>query len=202
MALTGYTNKTYKNLQLNAGMFVKSFNPEVDDIATAKILGATQGGGNFTAIPEMRAIELDGVRGVAVGMQVIDSWEVKLTTTLKEMTAENFKLALASGKITKATGEEKYDKITANNNLSDADYIDNVCWLGTLAGSSEPVCILVKNVLNTNGLNFTFEDKGDGSIEIELTGHYSADSLDSPPFTIYTPKEASLPASQSFTEEY
>lgn len=187
--LTGFNKETSKNLQLNAGMFVKNFDPIKDTIETATILGATQGGGTFTATPELRPIDIDGVRGTAIGMQVLDSWEVKMTTTLKEATAENFKLALASGAIKKADELEKYDTITAKNYIDDSDYIANVCWLGTISGSSEPIVIQLLNVLNTNGLNFTFEDKGEGSIELELMAHYSPENLDTPPFVIYTPKK-------------
>lgn len=187
--LTGFSDTTAQNLQLNAGMFVKNYDPETGTLETATILGATQGGGTFTAVPEMRGIEVDGVRGIAKGMQVLDSWEVKMTTTLKEVTAENFKLALASGKVTPAESEGKYDVITANNFIADEDYIDNICWLGTISGSSEPICIRMFNVLNTNGLSFTFEDKGEGSIGLELMAHYDPTNLDSAPFKIYTPKK-------------
>ena len=184
--LSGFNKNTSQNLQLNAGMFVKDYDPLTGTLETATILGATSGGGTFTAVPEMRAIEVDGVRGVAKGMQVLDSWEIKMTTTLKESTAENFKLALASAKVTQDE-TNKYEVITANNFIDDTDYIPNVCWLGTISGSDKPICIKIMNVLNTNGLNFTFEDKGEGSIALELMAHYDSENLDSPPFEIYVP---------------
>lgn len=185
--LSGYSADTSKNLQLNAGMFVMNFDPLTGELASAKTLGATKGGGTFTAIPEMRKIEVDGVRGTAKGMQVIDSWEVKMSTTLMETTKENLKLALASGDIT--SGEEGNNEIiTARNYIDDGDYIDNICWLGTLAGSDKPICIQILNVINTNGLNFTFADKSEGAISLELMAHYGADELDTAPFKIYYPK--------------
>ena len=49
------------------------------------------------------------------------------------------------------------------------------------------------NVLNGTGLNFTFEDKGEGSMALELMGHYDSENLDKPPFEIYVPIVTTTP---------
>ena len=192
--LNGFTANTATNLQLDAGIFVRgladpsTFNGTVT--TPAKTIGATSGGGSFTAIPKFRNIfeDLDGARGVYKGGQVIDSWEIKLTTTIKEMTAENLKLALACADTTSAEPEGKYDTTTARLEVKDTDYLDNFCFIGTINGQDTPVIIEIKNVLNMNGLNLIVADKSTGSVSLELQAHFDLSKPDKVPFKIYTPK--------------
>lgn len=204
--LNAFTPNTAKNLQLDAGVFLKSVKDvqalgkliseikeeeTFDDILPegSEKLGATSGGGSFTAIPEMRNTfeNIDGARGTYVGGNKIDNWEIKLTTTLAETTADNFKLALCASDIKKAGEPELYDEITARSYIEDSDYIDNICWLGTQQGSNIPVIIEIKNVINNNGLNFTFADKDNGKTEVELSGNKTMGNSDEVPFKIYVP---------------
>lgn len=192
--LNGFTPNTAKNLQLDAGILVRgladpsTFNGVLT--SPAKSIGATSGGGSFTAVPEMRNIfeDLDGARGNYKDGNVIDSWEIKLTATLKEITAENFKLALAAADTTTAVSSSKYDTTEARLEIKTTDYLDNLCWIGTLNGSTTPIIIELKNVLNINGLNFTFADKSTGGVELELQAHLDITASDIVPFKIYTPK--------------
>lgn len=192
--LNGFTPQTAQNLQLDAGIFVRGLADPSKFTGTvttpAKTIGATSGGGSFTAIPTFRNIfeDLDGARGVYKGGQVIDSWEIKLTTTIKEMTAENLKLALACADTTSAELEGKYDTTTARLEVKDTDYLDNFCFIGTINGQDTPVIIEMKNVLNMNGLNLTVADKATGSVSLELQAHFDLSKPDEVPFKIYTPK--------------
>lgn len=192
--LNGFTANTATNLQLDAGIFVRGLADPSSFTGTvttpAKTIGATSGGGSFTAIPTFRNIfeDLDGARGVYKGGQVIDSWEIKLTTTIKEMTAENLKLALACADTTSAEPEGKYDTTTARLEVKDTDYLDNFCFIGTINGQDTPVIIEMKNVLNMNGLNLTVADKSTGSVSLELQAHFDLSKPEEVPFKIYTPK--------------
>jgi hypothetical protein len=181
---TGYNSNTAKHLLLDAGAVYKNF-----DIATmtGTLLGATQGGNEFSAQPNMRKIEIDGVKGDAKGLSVVDNWEVRLTTNILEMTADNIATALATGQIDTTTNDT-FDIITAKNDISVSDYIDNIAFVGRLTGSSNPVIIIVKNAVNTDGLSFAAEDSGEAVMQVTFTGHYDADDLDTPPFEIYYPK--------------
>ncbi len=194
---SGYTNRTMENLLLDAGAFFKDFayeeggtsNDTFDSaVAAGKLIGATQGGGEFSAAASIRQIEVDGVKGRAKGMEVIDSWDVYLKATVLEATAETIKAAL--GAATVDTGaDEKYDVITGNAAIDPDDYLDNVTWVGTLSGSDEPVIIQVYNSLSTEGLKITMKDKGETTIPMTFYGHYSQEDLDSPPYKILYPKK-------------
>ena len=191
--LNGLTKDTAKNLQLDAGIIVTGLASAENfsgELSGATLLGATIGGGSFVVETEVRNLfeDLDGARGNYKEGNVIDSYNVVLTTTVAEMTAKNIKLALGAADTTTKQGTGTNVDITkARMTIKAEDYIDNVCWLGSLNGSDKPMIIELKNVMNTNGLNFTFEDKGKGKIELELKAHFDLTKPEEVPFAIYTP---------------
>lgn len=194
---SGFTKNTQEHLLLDAGAFFKNFTYEPGGkendtfdkaVAAGKLLGATKGGGEFSAIPAVRQIEVDGVKGRAKGLEVIDSWDVYLKATILEATANSIKASLCAAAVD-SESDETYDVITGNAAIAVDDYIDNVTWVGTLSGSDEPVIIQVYNALNTDGLKLTVQDKNEATIPMTFYGHYTQDDLDSPPFKIFYPKK-------------
>lgn len=189
---SGFTADTSKRLLLDAGAFFKNFEVGTDTFDSAvsggKLIGATQGGGTFSAIPTIRRIEIDGVKGAAKGLEAIDEWVVTLTANVKEVSEDVIVAALASG--ASASGSAGYNKITAANYIELTDYIDNITWVGKLSGTDTPVIIQVKNALSTGGLTLQTQDKNEAVLALTFTGHYDADDLDSPPFEIHYPTGA------------
>lgn len=180
--LTGLRPETFENLQLNAGVFLKNFNhsdiADVDALENAvlaaleagtDILGATIGGGTFQATPETRSIEVDGMRYQFKGSTIVDSWNIRLTGTMKEITPENFKDALISADITN-NGAKKVVRVRTD--IEDGDYIPTLCWVGDT--SKGAVLIELSNALNTTGANFTFTDKGEGTLPFEFVAHQAS----------------------------
>lgn len=188
---SGYTNKTPEHLVLDAGAFFKNYDVETDDfqkaVTAGKLIGATRGGGEFSAVPSVRQIEVDGIKGRAKGLETIDTWDVYIKANVLEITKESLKLALGASEIDETTNE-KYSIIKGKNNIELADYLDNVTWIGTLSGSDEPVIIQVENALNTDGLKLTMTDKSEGVIAMTFYGHYEQSSLNTPPYKVYYPK--------------
>ena len=194
MAFTGVTANTAKHLQLDAGAFFKNFDPATDTFASAssKLIGATAGGGSFAAIPTIRRIEVDGLKGATKGYEALDEWQVTLTANVKELTVGALELALTTGSHTSvkspsSEASNNYEKIVAANDIADSNYNTNVTWVGRLSGSNLPIIIVVKNALATNGLTLTTADKSEGVVAMTLTGHYTVSDLDTPPFEIYYP---------------
>ena len=203
--LSAFTKNTAKNMQLDAGLLVRGLTDILNfngTIADEKKLGATSGGASFSATPEMRNIfeGIDGAKGNYKDGNVIDNWEITLTATVKEMTAKNLQLAMATADI--KSDDDKFDVLTPRMEVKSTDYIDNICWLGTMNGSSEPMIIELKNVMNTNGISFTAEDKGSGSVELELKAHFDLSKPDEVPFNIYFPKQGRAMSMAEFVEEY
>ena len=139
---TALRPKTFKNLQLNAGVFLVDFDYSTATDATSlaalisaaleddtKLLGATTGGGTFVCTPEERQIEADGMRAPFVGSTVNDGWTVKLTGTMKEITPQNFADALVSADVTDESSG-KVHKVRIRTSIKDTDYIEKFCWIG------------------------------------------------------------------------
>lgn len=191
-AKSGFNKETKKNLLTGAGAFFKNFNIGVDTYESAKLagkmLGATQGGGEFKATPSIRQIEVDGVAGRAQGLEVIDSWEVSMVMNLLETTEESLKLALGVASIDGDTNG-LYNIVQGNNEITDEHYIENITFIGTITGSNQPVIIQLFNALSTDGLSLKTEDKKEAVLAVTVYGHYTEDDLDTPPFKIYYPKK-------------
>lgn len=177
--VTGLTPTTFKNLQLNAGVFLKGFEYDsatdadalVDLVLAALesregVLGATRGGGTFTCTPTTRNIEADGKRSEFVGSTVNNGWTVRLSTTLLEITPENFVLALPGAEISE-NGNVK--TVTVRTEIQDADYIPTLCWIGDT--SEGLVLIELDNALNIDGASFTFTDRGEGTLPVNFMAH-------------------------------
>ena len=188
---SGFTTETAKSLLLNAGAYFKNYDVSTDDFDSAvvagKLIGATKGGGEFSAVPEIRQIEVDGVAGRAKGLETIDSWDIYLKANVLEVKEATIQSGLAASSVDTSTNID-YDIITASNNLEVSDYIDNITWVGTLSGSDKPVIIQIFNALNTEGLKFSTTDKAEATISLTFYAHYTQDDLDTPPFKIYYPK--------------
>lgn len=203
---SGYTTETAKSLLLDAGAFFKNFYVGDDTFQSAvesgKLLGATQGGGNFSAIPTIRRIEIDGIKGAAKGMEVIDEWIVTLTANVKEVKETTIRTALVASDVDTVTNSD-YTIITAKNEIVLNDYIDNITWVGKLSGTHDPVIIQVYNAISTGGLTFNTIDKAEAVIAMTFTGHYEDVDLDTPPFKIYYPKPITntvVPTSATFNK--
>lgn len=198
--ITGLRPETFDNLQLNAGVFLVNFDASTfTNAATLEeailaaleegtnILGATIGGGSFAAEPSIRQIEADGMRYPIIGSTVNDMWTVKLSTTLKEVTPDNFKRALISCDMD--TSKENVTVLTVRTDIEESDYIPKLSWVGDTSRGF--VLIELDNALNLTGATFTFTDKGEGTLPVEFQAHLSdLTQMDKAPFRIYFFDEA------------
>jgi hypothetical protein len=180
--ITGLRPETFENLQLNAGVFLRNFDyskiETVDALEEAilaalesggdKILGATIGGGSFQMTPSIRNIEADGMRYPIIGSTVNDMWTVKLTGTMKECRPQNFKDALICADMTTNT-TGNITTLKVRTDIEASDYIESLCWVGDT--SKGFVMIDLLNALNLTGANFTFTDKGEGTLPFEFQAH-------------------------------
>lgn len=182
--ITAVRTQTFKNLQLNAGAFlvgfdystIKSLSALKTALATAladesKTLGATRGGGTFTAAPEARNIEADGKRYEFKGSTVFDSWSISMTGTLIEITPENMQRILATADVT-GDASSGIKTIRVRTDVKDDDYLSSVVWVGDT--SKGAMLIKLENALNTAGATLTITDKGEGTLPFEFYAHQSS----------------------------
>lgn len=195
MALLSAFNKdTANNLQLDAGIICKGitnpYKPTESELKT-KCIGATSGGAEFEVTPEITNIfeDLDDAKGKYKGGVEITNIDIVFSFTMKEMTAENFKLAMGCADITKVEANQ----LSSNNlphtllkprlEIKDEDFIDNICWYGRKR-NGEKVCIVLHNVFNEGGLNYTSESAGKGSLEVELHAFFDLSNPDKVPYEV------------------
>ena len=196
--MTGYTESTMINRQTGAGAYFKNFNVETDTFSSAveagKLLGATQGGGTFTAKPTITPVEVDGIPSDAMGMEEVEGWEVSLQATFLEIKPELIKKVLGAATQVNAVGG-KYKKLQGKMNIDPEDYENNITFLGDMAGYDDPVIIQVYNALSTDGLSLNPQDKKSSTISTTFKGHVSPTDYAVPPFAIFIPvKGATLQA--------
>ena len=180
---TGLTSRTIKSLQLNAGVLLTAYT-KGEDIAEEDILGATRGGGSFTAVPTVHQAAVDGAPTYTKGLERVDDWVVTLNATMIEVNDEAISRALGVGVVKTETGSgtTKDTVSTVKRAENDADYKD-LYWVGDLS-NGQNVVIKIKNALNTSGFNLTFTDRGEGTYALALIGHFTTDDLDTAPFDL------------------
>jgi len=184
MAVTtnGFTSSTPQRYLLDAGAIY--YNLDYATL-TGTLLGATSGGNELVITPELRQTEVDGIKGRHVGGQHIVTEDVQLTVNLKEWTASNLAKAIAGTTIDTAT-DLNYDIVESKGKIEDADYLDNITFVGKLSGNDDPVIIQLFNVLSLEGLSVTFEDNNEAVLPIVFGAHH--DGTGASPYKIYFPK--------------
>ena len=180
---TGLTDRTIVNLQLNAGVLLTLYT-KGGDIEEDDILGATRGGGSFIAVPTVHQAAVDGAPTYTKGLERVDDWVITLNTTMVELNDDAVSRALSVGVVKSETGSgtTKDTVFTVKRTVNDADYKD-LYWVGDLS-NGQNVVIKIKNALNTNGLNLTFSDRGEGTYTLALIGHFTTADLDTAPFDL------------------
>lgn len=180
---TGLTDRTIVNLQLNAGVLLTKYTKGTD-IEEDDIIGATRGGGSFTAVPTVHQAAVDGAPTYTKGLERVDDWVITLNATMVELNDEAVSRALGVGVVKTETGSgtTKDTVFTVKRTVNDADYKD-LYWVGDLS-NGQNVVIKIKNALNTSGLNLTFSDRGEGTYALALIGHFTTDDLDTAPFEL------------------
>jgi len=176
--LTGLTANSFNNLQMDAGVFMEDFDwstiATLDELLTAVVtaidsgacLGATSGGMTFSSSPEMRSVELDGMRQDFKGSQIKDKTTVTMETTLTEITPENLRRILCASDVT-ITGDITEIRERLNIDI-DQDYMDSLTWVGDL-NDGRSAAIVLLNCINTNGTTWTAADKSNATIPVTFT---------------------------------
>lgn len=186
---SGATCETAQSLFIGAGAFFKNYNFETDTydkaMAAGKCLGATQGGGTFSAIPTMAETKIDG----ADPIPRIEGWVVQMSAQIIELKPDTIALALGTGVVTQKN--ETYWSIKAQRHISPEHYLENITYVGTVSGSSEPFVIQIFNAISQAGLTLTTNGTVGSPIKVEFTSRI--DVCKNPEFLEYVPFEFFFP---------
>ena len=174
---------TFDDLQIDAGVLLKRFDPENPvKPEDEDIICATTGGINPTCVPTYSDYgeDIDNVPNNMKELKHLDGWECRISTTALGTSPELIKMSLGAADITGAIRV-----ITPRRHLEQTDFEDSLWWVGDKADGGM-VAIELKNALSTGGFSLQTTKNGKGQIALEITGHVSINDQDTVPMVFYS----------------
>lgn len=171
---------TFDEIQLDAGVLLKTFDPEHPAAPADKdIICATTGGITVSCVPTYSDFgeDIDNCPNNVKELKHLDEWVCTVSTTAIGTSPESIRLALGAADVSGT-------KITPRNNLKQTDF-STIWWVGDKA-SGGFVAVKIMNALATSGFSLQTTKKGKGQVGLELTGHYSLDAQDTVPMEFYS----------------
>lgn len=187
--ITGVTANTPEQLVFGAGTIHKGLKYENNAWNfDESIVGATAEGTKLNIVPEVTPITADGVHVAMKGMMRKTGETATLETKFIVVTPELLK-ATTLGRDGTPYGDGS-SVIESKADIVDADYWENVAYVGT-ALDGEPVIAILDNALCKTGLNLETKDKENAAITatFECTAELGADG-DTLPWRIIYPKRS------------
>lgn len=191
---------TFEDLQLDAGVLLKNFNPASPAVVNADIITATTGGINAVCKPTYSDMgeDVDNVPNGMMEFQHNDGWECTLSTTALGTSPEMIRMSLGCADI---DGTDT-TKIVPRTDLKQSDFSSSVWWVGDKADGGF-VAIELKNVLSTEGFSLQTTKNGKGQTSLTLRGHVSIQAQKVVPMVFYSvagETDASEDAAEDTTE--
>ena len=179
---TKVSQSFFDELQLDAGVLLKSFNPTTPAaISDNDFVCSTTGGINITAVASYSDLgeDVDNVPNNTMELMHLDNWDCRMSFTALSITEYMLKLALGVADATTSS-----HKVTPRASLEQTDFTGELWWVGDMAdGGFAAVCL--KNVLSTGGLSLQTTKNSKGQLTCELTGHTSISAQDEVPIDFY-----------------
>lgn len=187
---TGVSENTPKNVFFGAGTIHKNLKYEGTEwnFATSCV-GATNGGSTLTITPEFYDVPVDGANVPIKGLKQKVGETATLEVNFAELTEELIQ-ASALAVLADSSEDAKMMLLSAKEALEDADYWDNIAFVGkTLDGRN--VIAILENALCTSGLPISGTNREGATITATFTCHADiadGDDLNKLPWKIYYPK--------------
>lgn len=184
MKFTKIPETAFQEIQLNAGVLLKSFEPTTGAIELTNILGATTGGFQFADTVTYMDFgdDIDNCPKNMKELKKIDTHEVKASGTYVTVNAALVQSLIGAADIADT-------KITPRNDLKDEDFVD-LWWVGDYSDKNGEtnggyIAIHMMNTLSTGGFQIQTGDKTKGQFAFEYTAHYSMEAQDTVPYEVY-----------------
>jgi len=173
---------TFNQLQTDAGVLLKTFDPANPAVVDANIITATTGGINVVCTPTYSDYgeDVDNVPNNTKELKHLDGWECTISTTALGTSPELIKLALGAADI----DSQNQSKIVPRAELEQTDFSD-IWWVGDRADGGL-VAVQLLNALSTDGFSLQTTKNGKGQISLTITGHISINDLDVVPMVFYS----------------
>lgn len=184
MKFTKIPETAFQQIQLNAGVLLKSFVPATGAIELTNILGATTGGFQFADTVTYMDFgdDIDNCPKNTKELKKIDTHEVKASGTYVTVNASLVQSLIGAADVAGT-------KITPRNDLKDEDFVD-LWWVGDYSDKNGEtnggyIAIHMMNTLSTGGFQIQTGDKTKGQFAFEYTAHYSMEAQDTVPYEVY-----------------
>lgn len=173
---------TFDQIQLDAGVLLKTFDPANPAVEDSAIITATTGGINATCVPTFSDMgeDVDNCPPNMKELKHLDGWECKMAFTALGTSPEAIKFALGCADI----DSQNSSKIIPRKDLKQSDFSD-VWWVGDRADGGL-VAVQLLNALSTAGFSLQTTKSGKGQISCELTGHVSMSAQNVVPMVFYS----------------
>lgn len=185
MKFTQIPEDTFKELVLNAGILVDTFEPETGTIGN--LLGATTGGITFATNPSYTDYgeDIDNCPNNMMELKKFGNFDPAMSGTFLTVTPEVAKNLIGNADV----DSEDATHVIPRKDLLTTDFKD-VWWIGDYSDKNTGenagfMAIHLMNALNTSGFQIASTKNGKGNLAFEYHGHYSVDSQDVVPFEIY-----------------
>lgn len=180
MRFTRIPTSTFDELQVEAGLLLKNFDPTTGAFADEDILTATTNGITVSITPSFSDFgeDVDNCPNNTMELKRIDDVEVSVSTTAINISEDNIKYMLGAADTDAETGAIKVRKTLAMSDFKDIWYVGDMANGGFIA-------IKISNALSTGGFSLATSKKGKGNVGITLTGHFSIDNVEDVPVAIY-----------------
>ena len=171
---------TFNELQMDAGVVLKSFDPATPSVTDANIVTATTGGIQVSCVPTFSDFgeDVDNCPNNTKELKHLDSWECTMTFTAIGASEDMIKLAL--GCADTGTGSV----IKPRKDLAQTDFAD-LWWVGDRADGGF-VAVKIINALSTGGFSLQTTKNGKGQISVTITGHVSINAQTVMPMEFYS----------------
>lgn len=174
---------TFDEMQLDAGVLLKTFDPSDPSAPDDEdIICATTGGVNPSCVPTFSDLgeDVDNVQNNMKELKHLDVWDCAIATTSLGTSPYLIKLALGCADI----DSQDATKIVPRADLKQSDFTD-IWWVGDRADGGM-VAIQLKNALSTGGFSLQTTKNGKGQIALTITGHVSINAQKDVPMVFYS----------------
>jgi len=180
MRFTKIPRNTFDELQVEAGLLLKNFDPTTGAFADEDILSATTNGITVNVTPSFSDFgeDVDNCPNNTMELKRIDDVDVNITTTAINISESNIKYMLGAADTDAETGA-----ITVRKTLALADF-KTIWYVGDMANGGF-IAVKIKNALSTGGFSLKTSKKGKGNVSLTLTGHFSIEDVDDVPVEFY-----------------
>lgn len=176
---TAIPENTFKELQTEAGVVLKSFDPSKPTLDKEKIICATTGGVKATCVPQYRdnGSDVDNCPPNMKELKEVTAYECRLSFTALGMTPETIKMSLGAAEVSG-------NKITPRHEVNDSTDFSDIWWVGDRSdGGMIAVCL--KNALSADGFSLQTTKNGKGQLTVNMMGHYSITEQNAVPMEFY-----------------